>query len=60
MVGYIRYFYPSERVRKVDWDKLLVYGIGEIHKLESDKEYVSKVRELLMPIAPQIVINREV
>ena len=44
----------------MDWDKLLVYGIGEIHKLESDKEYVSKVRELLMPIAPQIVINREV
>jgi hypothetical protein len=54
--GYVRWFYPSDEVTQVDWNKFAVYGIQKVENARNEKELKKILLELFTPIAPAIQI----
>lgn len=54
--GLIRYFYPSDQARKINWDAFAFYGVKSI--LNSNKETPSHqlIEKLFKPVAPLLKI----
>ncbi|MDO4726051.1 MAG: S41 family peptidase [Porphyromonadaceae bacterium] len=52
--GYIRYFYPSDNLRKFDWYRFLILGLGKIETAATTEELKTRLYELFHPICPQI------
>lgn len=55
--GYVRYFYPNENLKSLDWFKFLIYSISQIEQSKSDEDYNQILYKLFSPIYPQIRIN---
>ncbi|MDR3252584.1 MAG: S41 family peptidase [Tannerella sp.] len=58
MYGYIRYFYPNDKIKNLDWYKFLIYSLNEIESCKSDDDFRKKLQELFSPICPQLLINQ--
>ena len=56
LYGYIRFFYPSERVANLDWDKFAVDGVSKIRYDTSEIQLASDLRKLFSPVAPALRI----
>lgn len=56
LYGLIRYFYPSDQAKKINWDDFAFYGVKSI--LNSGKETLSHqlMEKLFKPIAPLLEI----
>lgn len=52
--GLIRYFYPSDQAKKINWDNFAFYGVKSI--LNSDNESHQLIEKLFKPIAPLLKI----
>jgi len=52
--GYIRYFYPNNNLKDIDWYKFLVYGVSEIESISSDELLMEKLHDLFSPLCPEI------
>lgn len=58
LFGYVKYFHPSDEAAwdALDWDKFAIYGADKVLNAKDDKELVTKLKELFLPIAPSIKI----
>ena len=61
LLGYVRYFHPSDEAAQIDWEKFAIYGAERVKKAGSSKELKAVLEELFLPIAPmaQIYLNGE-
>lgn len=57
--GYVRYFHPSDEVADLDWDQFAIYGVNRIKQTKNDKELLTVLNELFLPIAPTMSITSE-
>ncbi len=55
--GYVRYFYPNDNLKDLDWFNFLIYSIKEIEPCKSEKDFEKKLYELFSPLCPDIQIN---
>lgn len=54
--GYIKYFHPSDEASFIDWDKFLLYSIGEVLNANTNHNLVEKLNHLFKPISPTLKI----
>jgi len=58
LYGYVRWFYPSDEVTQVDWDKFAVYGIRKVENAKNGNELRQILIDLFEPIAPAMQIQK--
>jgi hypothetical protein len=57
LYGYVRYFYPGDEAQQMDWERFAIYGTNKVINLPDDKQLVTELKELYLPIAPAIQIG---
>jgi len=55
--GYVRYFYPNDNLKDLDWFNFLIYSIKEIEGCKSEKDFNQKIYQLFSPLCPDLSIN---
>lgn len=55
--GYVRYFYPNDNLKDLNWFNFLIYSIKEVEDYDSEKDFDQKLYDLFSPLCPQIQIN---
>ena len=58
LLGYVRYFHPSDEAAEADWEAFAVKGIREIEPAKSAKKLAKKLKKLFQPIAPTVRVFR--
>lgn len=53
--GYIKYFHPSDEASSIDWDS---FGILASQRVLESEDLKGTLKELFLPIAPQMKIDR--
>jgi C-terminal processing protease CtpA/Prc len=57
LYGYVQYFHPSDEAAKVEWQSLAIYGSQKMLQVKNDKELISALNDIFLPIAPTIKIS---
>ena len=57
--GYIRFFYPNQNTKNLDWIKFLMYSIPKIEEINNDNELKTVLLELFYPICPDISFSTD-
>jgi C-terminal processing protease CtpA/Prc len=57
--GVVRYFHPSDEAADINWNSFAAYGVEEISKTKTQKEFEAKIKELFLPVVPSISFNNE-
>lgn len=52
--GYVRFFYPDQRMADLDWDKLAVMVLEEVRDAKDDASLQATLFQLWHPIAPDL------
>ena len=58
LVGYVRFFHPSEGARTTNWDDLTVRGIRLVERAPDADSVVATLRAIFAPIAPDVAVYR--
>ncbi len=58
LYGYVRFFHPSDRAASIDWDKLAIYGAGEVKNARSPEQLAETLERIFQPIAPSVRVYR--
>lgn len=58
LVGYVRFFHPSERATTTNWDELTVRGIRLVERVPDADSLVATMRAIFAPIAPNVAVYR--
>ncbi|MBL7887946.1 MAG: hypothetical protein JNL24_00245 [Bacteroidia bacterium] len=53
--GYIRYFYPSEEAKVIDWDKFVIYSLKKIYSCKDDNQLINTLDSLYNKITPNVL-----
>ena len=56
LVGYVKYFHPSNEAVKIDWEYFIINGIKEVEDVQTDEELIQKLNELFYIIAPTVKV----
>lgn len=56
LYGYIKYFYPGDEARVIDWDRFAMYGVEHVKNASSREDLKNKLNDLFFSIAPTIQI----
>lgn len=56
LLGYVRYFHPSDQVAEADWEAFALENILHIEAVETDSELVQVLERLFSPYAPTLDI----
>ncbi len=54
--GLIRYFYPSNEAKKINWDNFAFHSVKSILNINSEVERYQLIEQLFRPIAPLLKI----
>jgi hypothetical protein len=54
LLGYVRYFHPSDEAAAENWDSFAIRGVDEVEGARSPDELASRLRALFGPIAPSV------
>ena len=54
LLGYVRYFHPSDQAQDVDWDSFAVRGIRAVESAGSGRILAQELQSLFTPIAPTV------
>lgn len=57
LYGYVRFFYPGDEAQLINWDKMAIYGSGQVLNQPNDKALVAELQKLFLPVAPAIKIG---
>jgi C-terminal processing protease CtpA/Prc len=52
LLGYVRYFHPSDQVVTADWDRFAIEGMRRVEPCEGPEQLASALEELFRPVAP--------
>ena len=55
--GGVQHFYPSNAGKKIDWNRMAIYGIGEVLNCKNDQELIEKISTLFKPVCDEIVFS---
>ena len=55
--GGVQHFYPSKAGKKIDWNRMTIYGTGEVLRCENDKELIEKIITLFKPVCDEITFS---
>lgn len=58
LVGYVRFFHPSDEAARTDWDRLTVHGMQAVEAAPNAERLVATLNELLRPVAPTVAVYR--
>ncbi|MBE9045814.1 hypothetical protein IQ255_15615 [Pleurocapsales cyanobacterium LEGE 10410] len=56
LLGYIRYFHPSDRAAVTDWEQFAITHIKDVETATDLKALIAKLKEIFTPIAPTVSI----
>ena len=54
LLGYVRYFHPSDQAAVADWDAFAIRGVREVEPAGSAVELAEKLDALFRPMAPTV------
>ncbi|VEP11396.1 hypothetical protein H1P_1020019 [Hyella patelloides LEGE 07179] len=56
LLGYIRYFHPSDRAAEANWEQLAITGIRSVETAKEPVILIQKLKAIFTPIAPTVRI----
>ncbi len=56
LIGYVRYFHPSDGSLAADWDQLAVAEIPRVEPMNDDESLARALGEVIHPIAPTVMV----
>jgi C-terminal processing protease CtpA/Prc len=56
LLGYIRYFHPSDQAASVDWEKLALAGVQKAENAAGPEELARVLEDFFRPVAPTVRI----
>jgi len=59
LLGYIRYFHPSDEAASVDWNAFAVHGVRAVEGAEDAAALARTLAELFGPVAPSVLISAD-
>jgi C-terminal processing protease CtpA/Prc len=54
LLGYVRYFHPSDQAAAADWDTFTIEAVGVVEKAKDPAELIQALERLFRPIAPTV------
>jgi len=54
LLGYVRYFHPSEEAAKMNWERFAIEGVQVVEEAKSPAELAQALEKLFQPIAPAV------
>src|SRR5215210_5836999 len=54
LLGYVRYFHPSDAAAETDWDAFAIQGVKAVEGASSPEDLARRLEELFRPIAPTV------
>ena len=57
LLGYVRYFHPSDEAAKIKWDAFAIQGMRAVENARDAAELAQKLEALFRPIAPTVRIS---
>lgn len=54
LLGYVRFFHPSDQVEAADWEKLALAGVQKVEKAGSPEELARTLETFFLPVAPTV------
>ena len=54
LLGYVRYFHPSDQVATADWDSLAIEGMRRVEPCEGPEQLAEGLEAFFHPIAPTV------
>lgn len=56
LLGYVRWFHPSDEVMSADWHRLAIEGVQTIESAKDTGELSQRLRQLFQPLAPTLAV----
>lgn len=56
LLGYVRYFHPSDAVAKTDWSAFAIHGVKAVEGASSPGDLARRLEELFRPVAPTVQV----
>jgi uncharacterized protein (TIGR03437 family) len=56
LLGYVRYFHPSDQAAAVNWEAFAVYGMGQVEGAQTPADLANTLQTLFAPIAPTVLV----
>ena len=56
LLGYVRYFHPSDQAAAADWDVLAVEGMRQIEPCEGPEQLAEALEAYFRPVAPTLQV----
>jgi len=57
--GYVRYFYPGDETKNLDWNSFKLYALPRVERAKTPEDLKSTLDSLFQPLAPGLVIYDE-
>ena len=57
LLGYVRYFHPSDEAAETDWDSFAIAGVDEVESAGTPDELKIRLDRLFRPLAPTIRLS---
>ena len=54
MIGFVRYFYPSDEAAGADWNRFAVEAVKAVEPASSPADLAAKLQSVFAPVAPQV------
>ena len=54
LLGYVRYFHPSDEAIRTDWNAFAIHGVQAIEPARSPEELAKTLEEIFRPVAPTV------
>ena len=54
LLGYVRFFHPSDQAAAADWDKMALAGVAVAEKAAGPKELARSLEDFFRPVAPTV------
>ncbi|MCP3979104.1 MAG: hypothetical protein GY716_07200 [bacterium] len=54
LIGYVRYFHPSDQAAEADWGLLAIAGVDRVESADDAGELAAALENLFQPIAPTV------
>src|SRR4051812_44537686 len=56
LLGYVRYFHPSDQVATADWDSLAIEGMRRVEPCEGPEQLAKGLEAFFRPVAPTVQV----
>lgn len=54
LLGYVRYFHPSDAAAGADWNALAIHGVRQVEPAASPEELARRLQDVFAPVAPTV------